>query len=367
MGRTWISIALFGCIAVSAACSRKATTQGIEPPSIPVRNEMQIKQELLQEYSLPEAVDLELAHQIKGLDASRLQYPVSIALSDDGDIYISDNNGDAIYHTSPGLKALNKLPAEDGHLQDPNTIQVGQNEILIADNDGIKIFGRNGSFQKLLRIYYAVFNFAVDSAGNIFANPIFVTPKESDSLVVSLNKEGTRVGSFGQRLNRKEHDGLEDRTYLCMVDEKVIVAFKHRPSFQIYNSKTGELLREINVTHPVFPDLAKLEQDKKFVNPKQGVVRLPVYISGADVNANKIYLLLALPRPEIVEFDIQGEEIARYRAKSSVSAFSYFGFRVRSVGGAHQFTLGMFNQYRDPVLMAFSSGAKTNERKEDAK
>jgi hypothetical protein len=327
---------------------------------------MQIKRDLLESHPLPNAVELEVLRQTQSSDVSYLEFPTSLAASDDGDLYISDNNGDAIYHATSTLK-VNKLPAEDGHLAYPNTIQVRQNEILISDNDGIKIFGRDGSFQRLLRIYYTVFDFALDSTGNIFANPIFSSPKDSDSLVVNLNKDGMRVGSFGKRLNRAEHDGLEDRTYISAVDDTVIAAFRHRPRVQIYSSKTGELLREIDVMHPAFPELAKLAEDTKFVNPKPGVVRLPVYISGVDVAANRIYVLLCLPQPEIVEFSIQGQELARYRATSSVSAFSYFGFRARSAGKALQFTLGMMNPYHDPVLIVLSSKDKTKRTKENSK
>src|SRR5574338_116965 len=202
MRSTLISIAFFACISV-LACSRNETTQASAPGSAtPVPNEMQIKRDLVQSYSLPKATDLEIVRQIQSAEIARVEYPISTASSEDGDIYISDNNGHAIYHTTPSLKVLNKLPAEDGHLKYPNTIRVRQNEILISDNDGIKIFGRDGSFQRLLRIYYAVFDFAVDSAGNIFANPIFSASKESDSLIISLDGQGMRVGSFGKRMNR---------------------------------------------------------------------------------------------------------------------------------------------------------------------
>ena len=163
-------------------------------------------------------------------------------------------------------------------------------------------------------------------------------------------------------MNRAEHDGLEDRTHIAAVDDLVIAAFRHRPHLQIYSSKKGELLREINVTHPVFPDLAKLEEDKKFVNPKPGVVRLPVYIGGIDVMDRRIYVLLCLPEPEIVEFNIQGRETARYRSTAAVSAFSYFGFRARSAGKSRQFTLGIMNPYHDPVLMVLTSRDKTTQK-----
>jgi hypothetical protein len=199
--------------------------RGSEPGSaVPSRNEIHIKRELLEKYSLPDATVLETVRQIQSSDASQLQYPISLASSPEGDIYISDNNGHAIYHTAPSLKVLNKLPTQDGHLQYPNTIQVRQKDIFISDTDGIKIFARDGSFQKLVRIYYAVFDFAVDSRGNLIANPIFSAPKESDPLIVSLNNEGMRVRSFGKRMSRTEHDGLEDRLYVRVADELLVVA-----------------------------------------------------------------------------------------------------------------------------------------------
>jgi hypothetical protein len=362
-----MSIALSACLAVSAACTRNNTTSATESHSaLPAVNEMQIKRDLLEGQALPNAVELKVLRQTKNSDTSDLKYPTSLASSDDGDIYILDNNGDAIYHTTSTFKVLNKLPAEDGHLVYPNTIQVRQNEIFTSDNDGIKVFERNGSFQRLLRIYYTVFDFALDSAGNIFANPIFSAPKQSDSLIVSLNKQGMRVGGFGKRVNRPEHDGLEDRTYISAVDNLVIAAFRHQPRVQIYSSTTGELLREIEINHPAFPGLAKLNEDKNFVNPKPGVVRLPVYISGVEVIADRIYVLLCLPQPEIIEIDIQGQEMARYRSTSSVSAFSYFGFRARLAGEAQQFTLGIMNPDRNPVLMVLISN-KVTQRKKNSK
>jgi hypothetical protein len=241
---------------------------------------------------------------------------------------------------------------------------VRQSKIFISDNDGIKVFGRDGSFLELLRIYYSIFHFTVDAQGNIFANPSFIEPKESDPLIVSLDAKGMRVGGFGKRMNRADHDGLEDRVYLCAVDEMAIAAFKHRPRVQVYDRKTGELIREFDVTHPMFPDLLKLAEDKQYVKPRPGVVRLPLYISGVEATPTRIYVLLSLPQPEIIEFSIRGQEIARYRAQLSPSVFSYFGFDVRSTESARQFTVGMFDQQRRPVLATFSPATNLTQTKE---
>lgn len=120
MRTTWMSIALSGYLAVSAACTRTNTTSATDSHSaLPAVNEMQIKRDLLEGRALPNAVELRVLRQTQRSDTSYLKYPTSLASSDDGDIYISDNNGDAIYHTTSTFKVLNKLLAEDGHLVYP--------------------------------------------------------------------------------------------------------------------------------------------------------------------------------------------------------------------------------------------------------
>jgi hypothetical protein len=331
---------------------------------------MYIKQRLLEAHSVSDAVVLTTVRQIGGA-RGLMEYPVSLASSEDGNIYISDNNGQALYHALPDLATLKKLPTsgENGQLQYPNTVQTWRKEILVSDNDGIKVFGRNGSFRKLLRTYYAAFHFTVDADGKIYANPTFLTPKESDPLIVKLDEKGTRVAGFGKRLNRTEHNNLEDEAYLCELHGNLVVAFKHQPLVQIYSSQEGKLLREFNVSHPVFGELKKLGEDKEFVNPKKGVIMLPRYMGGVKAINDKIYVLLHLPRLEIVEFDFQGKETDRYRAPEELSAANYFGFDVRLAGDSRQFVVGVIDPIHVPALITLRPNVKaqTSNKKERAK
>jgi len=366
-----VSLALTICALISGACSQSASTSGgVTDAAKPLPNEMYIKQRMLEAHSPPDAAVLTTVKQMRGTEGL-MEYPVSLASSDDGNIYISDNNGQALYHAPPDLVTLKKLltSGENGQLQYPNTVQIWRNEILVSDNDGIKVFGRNGSFRKLLRTFYATFHFTVDTHRNIYANPTFLMPKESDPLIVKLDEKGMRVAGFGKRLNRKEHNYLEDEAYLCELNGNLVAAFKHQPLVQIYSSEEGKLLREFNVSHPVFGDLKRLEEDKEFVNPKEGVIMLPRYMGGVKAISDKIYVLLYLPRPEIVEFDFQGKETGRYRAQEELSAANYFGFDVRLAGDSRQFVVGVIDPLHMPALITLRPNVKAQapSKKERAK
>jgi hypothetical protein len=106
-------------------------------------------------------------------------YPVSLAAGKEGGAYISDNNAQRIEYYPPNSDRIVSLPAqqEKGQLEWPNTVRLFKNSIFISDNDGIKVFKRDGSFQRLLRIYYQAASFVVASDGSIYANPEFAVQK----------------------------------------------------------------------------------------------------------------------------------------------------------------------------------------------
>lgn len=364
MSRAGLTILLTVSLMACSACVRnsaetKAKADPFKPPPI----ELTVKQNLLRKHTALSAISLAVIKQTNSKE-NPLNYPVSLTSSGDGGFYISDNNGHAVFYISPDLASVNKFSDRNGEkqLQYPNTIQMQQDKIFVSDNDGIKVFARDGLLQKTLRPFYASFHFTVDSTENIFLNPILLKPIESDPLIVKLDKKGSRIGGFGRRLNRSDHNNLEDEVYLCEVSGKVIAAFKHRPLIQIYDGNKGEMLREFSATHPIFDELKKLEEDKNFINPKEGVLMLPRYIGGVRATPDRIYVLLYLPQPEILEYNFQGQEIARYRATEQNTAVDYFGFDVRLAGNKHQFTIGSIDTQHLPTLALFSDAANQNQQ-----
>ena len=358
-----IMLLIMSLVACSACVRNSAETKAESDPFKPLPIELSTKQSLLRKYPAPSAISLTVMKQTHS-NENPLNYPVSLASSDDGSFYISDNNGHAVFYISSDLASVKKVSDKNGErqLQYPNTVQMQQDKLFVSDNDGIKVFTPDGSLQKTLRSFYAYFHFTVDSTESIFLNPILLNPKETDPLIVKLDKEGSRISGFGQRLNRLDHNNLEDEAYLCEVSGKVIAAFKHRPLIQIYDGNTGELVHEFSVTHPIFDDLKKLGEDKDFIHPKEGVLLLPRYIGGVRATLDRIFVLLYLPQAEILELNFQGQEIARYRATEQVAASDYFGFDVRSIGDKHQFTVGSIDTLHVPTLAVFSDATSQNQQ-----
>lgn len=273
---------------------------------------------------------------VSGRD-STLVYPVSLAVSRAEGIFISDNNAQAIVHSPLNSSVLLTLPTEggSGRLLWPNSIEAWQHQVAVVDNDGIKFFGPDGSFKRLVRIYYQVNHFTIRQDGGIYVNAFFRNNNPSNPLIVELNKDGKRVRGFGVRQSRPGLLGLGDEAYLCTSGRYLIAVFRHRPTVQIYDFN-GSLVREFDVAHPLFPKLIPLSGDHHFTNPEPGKFRLPVFIAGARVVNQRLIVLLDLPQPEVIEYNLKGREITRYRADMSSPCNAYRGFDVQLNGNTYR-------------------------------
>lgn len=361
---TFIGVVFVGC-AENHVVSKNESLE----KSLP--NEMSAKRSLLEKFPLTNAFPLKAEKSFTSNNNEVLAYPVSLAASENGQIYVSDNNGQAIYKISSDLSTIARISKEkserdEENLKYPNTIRFYHNKIFVADNDGIKVFKPNGELEKLIRSYYSTNDFSIDSEGNFFVNAIFLNPNDENSLAIKLNENGTRVGGIGQRLNPSENNDVEGKAYVEVKEQSLIVAYRHFPLIQIYDIKSGDLIRESEVKHPIFDELKNLKNNKEFVNPRTGVVVLPRYFAGVKVFENRIYLLLHLPNPEIVEIDFQGKELNRYRS-DAITAMNYFGFDVRSVGDARQFIVGVIEPSQASTVVAFNQNAEVQNKQEEKK
>jgi hypothetical protein len=355
----WI-IVFSGLIVVSSTgCVANSAGTKSDDLSKPLPDEMRLKISLLDKYPLPDVPRLKAIETFKRTDPDILSFPISMATAESGRMYISDNNGQAIYTLSPDLASMNRFsneqPKDKGaeNLKYPNTIRFDKNKIFIADDDGIKLFGPGGGFEKLIRTFYSINDFSIDSAGSIFINPNFLDAKQDSPLIVKLGGDGARIGEFGKRPSPLENNDAEGKVFLDIDGPKIVAAYKRLPLVQIYDTGSGALIHEFEIKQPLFDELKKIKSNKEFVNPRTGVVVLPRYFAGVKILKDRVFLLLYLPSPEIVEVDFEGKELNRYRS-DNVSAASYFGFDVRSVGGARQFIVGINDPSQTPTIIKFT-------------
>jgi len=106
-------------------------------------------------------------------------FPASLCYSDSGGLYISDNNGQKIEYWPYESSTARALPTEAANeqLKFPNTIERSSTgRILVADNDGIKMFSPEGHFERLTRSYFGISSFTITDKGTILANTLIRNP-----------------------------------------------------------------------------------------------------------------------------------------------------------------------------------------------
>jgi len=346
--------ALLSCSVMSG---RRENTSGPAPvPTLDV--EYRIKLEgsgaVNQGDCLP--LDIRSEERRRTPDEGPLIYPVSLALSEDRALFISDNNAQKIYYRSPSSPKISTFAprGDEVELEWPNSIRFHDQEVFVSDNQGIKVFNNIGSFERLIRVYYQVADFAVGQGGIIYANPFFATQASSKPLIVKLSQEGTLIKGFGQRVAPPDHYGLEDKAFLCLSGNYIFAAFLHRPLVQVY-TQSGTLVKEFPVDGPSFDKLATLARDERFTSPRAGAARLPSYIAGASVVGDRLMILLDLPKTEIVEFDFDGNERGRHCSREEpVREAQYRGFEGRLADGRYTFWVIVGNSNDDLDLVEYS-------------
>ena len=84
-------------------------------------------------------------------------------------------------------------------------------------------------------------------------------------------------------------------------------------------------------------------------------------MAGVSIVGESIFVLLHLPRIEVVEFTLQGKERARYHCDDLPTIGNYFGFDARSEGGGYLFTIGVLDLQWLPSLVEVGSAQPTNQ------
>lgn len=353
------------CAAGLAACAGKSATVKAGNAPAPLPPEIEIKERLLRESpAAPGGNPLSVGRRLRTGEGGAFVHPASLVSTDRGEVFISDNNGHNIFYCPPGVSIATPMPEQEGagRLHFPNTIYLQKEQIFITDNDGIKVYGREGSFRRLIRTYYGIFNFVVSEDDRIYANTYLRNPKETDPLVVEMDGEGKKLRGLGHRLNLPGYNGAADQVYLAASGNLLVAAFKHRPVLQLFDREQGALIKEVKIEHGIFDGLAR-----ELAGTDAGKTALPRYVAGVSVVGDRIFVLLHLPRVEIVEFSLQGKEQARYHCDDLPTVGNYFGFNARSKGDGYLFTIGVLDPQWLPSLVEVGSAKPTNSVSKEEK
>jgi hypothetical protein len=340
-------LCLLAAMLLSTGCSvqRAASIPTVKP--IGRFPELELKERLLHEAG-SQAAPLTARRSVRGGQGAEFVVPAGIAYSETGDLYVTDNNTHTLHlwrARSPLAEAL-KMPPGENQLQFPTTVRVWKGKVHVSDNDGIKILSAGGQFERLIRPYFGIFNFAITNGGTIIASVTIRNPGAQAPLMVELGQGGRVIREIGSRGAVTGGDGRDGQAFIAVSEKLLVAAYKYRPVVEVYDLATGKLIRQLEINHPVFASLrresgAALSGAKADVDAKAESNLAPRYVAGVKVLGNRILLCLHLPAPEVWEMDEKGKVLAQYRASGLPRAIHVFGFDAQVNGDERKIAVGV--------------------------
>src|SRR5262245_4834672 len=105
--------------------------------------EYHTKERAILNASLPQAQELRVVRSVRSQLGGNgpFVYPVALTLSDNGQVYLTDNNAHLIRYCSTESGAIATLPPQQGtgKLVWPNLVERLGSSLFVTDNEGIKI------------------------------------------------------------------------------------------------------------------------------------------------------------------------------------------------------------------------------------
>jgi hypothetical protein len=331
-----VVVLLVGCSVQKAAITSNAGATARFP-------ELELKEKLQRE-AASKAMPLKLQRAIKNGQGAEFIVPAGITYSDSGDLYVSDNNAHTV-HLWPSRSAASgelRAGAEAAQLKFPNPVQVRGDKLFVADSDGIKVLSLNGRFERLIRPYFTIQDFAVTDKGTIVACVLIRNSGAQDPLIVEMDQTGKVVRRIGVRRAAAGQDDYENQAFIAVSGSRLVVAYRYRPFVEVYDLDSGKLVRGFEVNHPVFQALKNLPTSASTTTTTAAEQKLdPRYLAGVKCVGDRIFLCLHLPRPEIWEVNAEGKLLAAFRAEGLPPAIHIFGFDARLSDEELNFAIGI--------------------------
>jgi len=272
-----------------------------------------------------------------------LNYPVDLCVYNNKHIFIVDNRTGKVVNLSLELEYISEFGRRgQGPGEFSRAGQIGSSEggeLYVTDSGRIQIFNTNGEFLRSFKIFNTLNDILIRNK-NIYANCIdgfYERNDEEKPLVIRYNSFGKISQSFGKKINQNQFS-IDSRAYLSQNKSEILVAFKHYPIINIY-SDDGNLKRNIRVKFPILEELEKYNYDKNFTNPVPGIINLPRLIAGIDCYGDKIFLLLHLPRIEILELETSGKICNVYYSQIYEDIIDLRGFKTMEINGGLSFLI----------------------------
>ncbi len=310
--------------------------------------ETTVKKELLKGHKIARGWEkLSIIRIIPPEDETRYSWgnPSDLAVSESGELYVVDNYASTITVLDENgnfLRTIGRPGQGPGEFEHPLRIELAERDALYVMQGGrITKIDTRGAFLDLFHLFLPIDDFTVIS-GRLYANIILRPGAPENAIIGVLDSRGKQVFSFGEPLPVPGLNLKDQAAVLASDGTLLYVAFRHHPLIQVYDER-GAIVKEIKINLKILEKIERLVRDPAFTGLKynpRAAPRLPRVIAAVSVHDDKIYVLLHLPRIEILCLDKNGKLIHHYYCNEVDDIMNYgYGLGVRRIGEANRFYL----------------------------
>ncbi len=244
----------------------------------------------------------------------------------DGKFYIVDNNQHkVVVFDEKGCfkQKLGQVGKGPGDLYFPGWLVYNEEGFLVDDNNGIEIFKKDLSFKDRIRPFLAIYRFDLYKS-YIYCN-IVGSYRGRHPLVLKLDMTGKVLNGF--------YDEVVENSYLKQDPAGTILNIKGNVVFipDSWNTiyildKDIKLKKKIKVKYELLDKVG--DCNNKMDVDSLWFCRL---FQSARVYRDKIYILLDLPRLEILQVDLEGNILEHFYNDSDFRFMRWCGFAVDTI------------------------------------
>lgn len=241
--------------------------------------------------------------------------PIMISSGSEGTVYITDAAGNQVIELSPDLEVLRKIPSQLFRpLNRPSWATPVDGTLYVLDLTGFNVFSAAGEWIGKFKDFVAAHSITLCRDDGMYVNPIFLYPPRGRAypLVMQFDLSGRLLRSFG----RAESNGIgaiDNRALLACDRHRLVAAFTYRSKIHVY-ALDGRKIRDIDVRYRPIRELERYNIGHQSTLQSSGIVHRVTLVAGVSMFEERIFVLLDLPRIEILEFDLQGRQVKHYHA-----------------------------------------------------
>lgn len=328
---------LAGLLLVSSCSPRNQVLQASgEQPSRP-RNLLRVKEDLIKSSvaSQLEKVTSNIftLHVISQFADSRtIPSPVDISPIDPRHLLILDNNLSRIYEislTAAGVTGIKQIRTK-ANLEYPNILRIFGSAIYTLDDAGIHVDEHSGSRGRIIRSFFAMWDFVPIDGDHIVASPRLTG--SIGPLLMEFDKSGRRIGQYGS-FDWQPFSGIEGQASLATCDRILLAGLTYGPVLYFFSLRNHDEL-DVQLPAPGERELEALERQPQLVHPDPHIYYLPTFIGGVSCAEQSAFVLLDYPVFCIYRLPLNSDRVsAIYEIPNLQQGTHFKRLVVKSFGG----------------------------------